>query len=328
MRPETPSKHNTPDPQPQPSDHTAEKPEHNPTLQPPPYPPALMTRSRSDVSHRTMNGATTELAPLQDQDGVDEVAGYNPISDDNPASYDLLAPTEEQQGKEYSLEKRAQTLFSREHLQVIFNDPSLLFKFTAFLTAQRPQSLPMLVYYLDSLKAIRAIHYANAILEGLDSVKGHDFTSQPAESTANGSLEQRANNAFDVLAREDLPAYITSLYVQVVTLSITKRVTGCLAPRLRDASEGLAEVFCLTDPSRPDNPIVFTSDGAQALSLMLQLSLLIQLVEFNRTTQYGMTYALGRNCRFLQGPSTNPDSVRRIRESVNEGRHHQEVFLN
>lgn len=219
-----------------------------------------MTRSRSENSQSGMNGTVIELAPLQDQDGVGG-AGYDPVSEDNPASYDLLAPTEEQQKKEYSLEKRSQILFSREHLQVIFNDPSLLFKFTAFLTSQRPQSLPILVYYLDTLKAIRAIHYANAILEGLDSVKGHDFTSQRLEKTTNPLLEQRADEAFEVLAREDLPAYITSLYISVVTLSITKRVTGSLPLHLREASEGLAEVFCLTDPSRPDNPIVFASEG-------------------------------------------------------------------
>jgi hypothetical protein len=212
-----------------------------------------------------MNGAATELAPLQDQDGVDGTAGYDPISEDNPASYDLLAPTEEEELKEYSLEKRAQTLFSREHLQIIFNDPSLLFKFTAFLTTHRPQSLPMLIYYLDTLKAIRALHYANAIVQGLDGVKGHDFPAQSMEATVNMALEQRANGAFDILAREDLPAYITHLYINIVSLSITKRVTGSLAPRLREASEGLAEVFCLTDPSRADNPIVFASEGRQNL---------------------------------------------------------------
>jgi hypothetical protein len=51
-------------------------------------------------------------------------------------------------------------------------------------------------------------------------------------------------------------------------------------------------------------------------------------LEFHRATQYGMDYVLGRNCRFLQGPKTNPNSVRRIRESIAEGRHHSEIFLN
>lgn len=51
-------------------------------------------------------------------------------------------------------------------------------------------------------------------------------------------------------------------------------------------------------------------------------------LEFHRTTQYGMDYVLGRNCRFLQGPKTNPNSTRRIREGIEEGRHHSELFLN
>ena len=50
--------------------------------------------------------------------------------------------------------------------------------------------------------------------------------------------------------------------------------------------------------------------------------------EFNRTTQYGLSYVLGRNCRFLQGPMTNPHSVRRLREAVKAGKQHQEVILN
>lgn len=41
-----------------------------------------------------------------------------------------------------------------------------------------------------------------------------------------------------------------------------------------------------------------------------------------------MSYILGRNCRFLQGPFTNPLSVRRLHDAVKAGRHHQEVFLN
>jgi hypothetical protein len=76
------------------------------------------------------------------------------------------------------------------------------------------------------------------------------------------------------------------------------------------ASEGLAEVFCLTDPSRYDNPIVFMSE------------------EFNRTTQYGVDYVIGRNCRFLQGPFTNAFSVTRIREKLESGIEHYETFLN
>ena len=50
--------------------------------------------------------------------------------------------------------------------------------------------------------------------------------------------------------------------------------------------------------------------------------------EFHRTTQYGVNYAIGRNCRFLQGPKTNPASITRIRTAIASGKEISEVFLN
>lgn len=37
---------------------------------------------------------------------------------------------------------------------------------------------------------------------------------------------------------------------------------------------------------------------------------------------------MGRNCRFLQGPKTNPFSIQRIREKLAQGKEHYETFLN
>lgn len=41
-----------------------------------------------------------------------------------------------------------------------------------------------------------------------------------------------------------------------------------------------------------------------------------------------MNNVIGRNCRFLQGPKTNPLSVKRIREKLDAGQDHCETFLN
>ncbi|KAI9806088.1 MAG: hypothetical protein M1833_004495 [Piccolia ochrophora] len=252
---------------------------------------------------------TSTLPPLQTTGPPDDSDTMEPLLDDDPKSYDLVAPPDAN-SKAFSLETRAGQLFSREHLEIIFADPALLLKFTAFLSSYRPRSVPILIYYLDAMKAIKAISYANAVAEALEPIDDLDFTTHPARSTVNSVLEDKAEKAFEALVREELPAYITHSYVQVVSLSITRRITGTLPMDLREASEGLAEVFCLTDPSRPDNPIVFASE------------------EFHRTTQYGMSYAIGRNCRFLQGPRTNPFSITRIRDALEAGREHCEVFLN
>lgn len=229
---------------------------------------------------------------------------------DDPRNFDLLAAPASQATGVYQLERRADQLLSNAHLESIFADPKLLLRFTGFLNTYRPQSLPILIYYLDALKALRAIRYANAIAEALDPLQGHDFTAQTPHATQNQALQEKANKAFDVLVREDLPAYIAHTWIQVVSTTVQRRITGNLAPHLREASEGLAEVFCLSDPSRPDNPIVFASE------------------EFYRTTQYGMSYAIGRNCRFLQGPRTDHNSVRRLGEAVKNAKEHSEVFLN
>ncbi|KAL8714938.1 MAG: hypothetical protein Q9220_001451 [cf. Caloplaca sp. 1 TL-2023] len=265
--------------------------------------------SSSNASYPSHSALSRELPPLQAQSNLDELDQMRPLSGDLLGSFDLVAPPTEQY-RPFSLETRTAQLFSSEHLQVIFSNPTLLLRFTAFLSTHRPSSVPVLIYYLDALKALRAIKYSNAVAEALSAIPGHSFTASRVLPTNNLNLEEMAAQAFDTLVTNDLPAYITQMYIQVVSLSISQRITGALAPHLREASEGLAECFVVTDVSRPDNPIVFASE------------------EFNRTTQYGMNYVIGRNCRFLQGPKTKPSSIHRIRDATQAGREHCEVFLN
>jgi PAS domain S-box-containing protein len=57
----------------------------------------------------------------------------------------------------------------------------------------------------------------------------------------------------------------------------------------------------ITDPRQPDNPVVFANNA------------------FCRLTGYARDEILGRNCRFLQGPETDPETVARIRGAVEAG---------
>lgn len=54
----------------------------------------------------------------------------------------------------------------------------------------------------------------------------------------------------------------------------------------------------VTDPHQPDNPIVFANQA------------------FLRMTGYTPEELIGTNCRFLQGPETDPEVVARIRAAV------------
>ncbi|TKA62022.1 hypothetical protein B0A55_11125 [Friedmanniomyces simplex] len=270
------------------------------------YGPGDRSSADSIFSQETSATSILTLPALQTK-GPDnsDAQLLEPLTEDDPRSFDLLdAPQESSMVGMYALERRAEQLFSSEHLQIIFDDPKLLLRFTGYLNSHRPKSIPVLIYYLDALKALRAIRYANAIAEALDPLKNYSFTEEVARPTGNATLEEKARQAFEILVRDDLPAYIAHTWVQVVSVSIQRRITGTLAPHLREASEGLAEVFCLTDPSRADNPIVFASE------------------EFTRTTQYGMNYVIGRR------PKTNFNSVRRLAEACVAGKELTEVFVN
>jgi PAS domain S-box-containing protein len=56
--------------------------------------------------------------------------------------------------------------------------------------------------------------------------------------------------------------------------------------------------ICLCDPNQADLPIVFANRA------------------FRRLTGYSEDDILGRNCRFLQGPKTDPEPIARIREAI------------
>jgi len=216
-------------------------------------------RSNANSSASSYHTNDTSLAALQTK-GAEEALEPLLEEDIDPGSFDLVVPANEM-GAVYSLERRSELLFSSKHLKVIFDDPGLLQKFTTYLCTSRPRSVPLLIYYLDALKALRALRYANAITEALGPLEGLDFSKQLAQPTENSALQEKADAAFEALAREDLPAYVTHVWIQTVSVSIRRRINGTLPPQLMNMSEGLAEVFCLTDPSRRDNPIVFASEG-------------------------------------------------------------------
>mmetsp|Transcript_4310 Transcript_4310/g.12748 ORF Transcript_4310/g.12748 Transcript_4310/m.12748 type:complete len:182 (+) Transcript_4310:2-547(+) len=92
---------------------------------------------------------------------------------------------------------------------------------------------------------------------------------------------------------------------------------GAGATRLDKYDYGLLEAlkharrsFVITDPTLPDNPIVFASGGFLSL------------------TGYKLEQVLGRNCRFLQGPRTDARAVARIRDAIRGGQDVQVCLLN
>eukprot|EP00217_Crustomastix_stigmatica_P012793 CAMPEP_0183797780 /NCGR_PEP_ID=MMETSP0803_2-20130417/17021_1 /TAXON_ID=195967 /ORGANISM="Crustomastix stigmata, Strain CCMP3273" /LENGTH=709 /DNA_ID=CAMNT_0026042449 /DNA_START=114 /DNA_END=2240 /DNA_ORIENTATION=- len=79
---------------------------------------------------------------------------------------------------------------------------------------------------------------------------------------------------------------------------------------LASTIERIQQSFVISDPSLPDCPIVFASEA------------------FLDLTGYSREEVLGRNCRFLQGPETDRESVLQIREAVRQGRECSVRLLN
>lgn len=275
------------------------------------------------------NFVINELPVLQQTNPNEGSEQFKPIIEENEeASYDLVAPYEGDGAPLHSLERQADLMFCADHMLTILNNPRYLSQFRDFLAQERPGSLSTLTYYLNASKSVKAIGYANALVRLAVDVptKGIETAQRPVGLTVNKELEKRVQVALEALTAEELPAFITSVCINITSKVVEERVRGTLPEKFQGTADALAEVFCLTDPSRPDNPIIFASGGmVKSNCWFVQM---LKIPEFHRTTQYGMDYVLGRNCRFLQGPKTNPNSVRRIREALKAGRHHSELFLN
>jgi len=68
------------------------------------------------------------------------------------------------------------------------------------------------------------------------------------------------------------------------------------------ALSATAEGITISDNLQPDNPIIYVNRG------------------FEKLTGYRIEEVLGNNCRFLQGTDTDPETVREIRQSIEEDR--------
>ncbi|KAL9029465.1 MAG: hypothetical protein Q9196_002287 [Gyalolechia fulgens] len=144
------------------------------------------------------------------------------------------------------LEARSELLFSRRHLESIFADKELSARFGTFLRSYRPDSVPILGYYLDTIKALRTLKYAEAVVKNLEHIPGLEFTAESKGVTMTWVLEDKANRALDILTENDLPAFVAYIYVSIVDLALVERVTGKADVERNDVAVGLAEVFTIS----------------------------------------------------------------------------------
>mmetsp|Transcript_13963 Transcript_13963/g.22471 ORF Transcript_13963/g.22471 Transcript_13963/m.22471 type:complete len:468 (+) Transcript_13963:494-1897(+) len=134
---------------------------------------------------------------------------------------------------------------------------------------------------------------------------------------------QRENQRLRLLVQDNIPEHAQQIIAECCTSSPlfsddekarlqpsiegeaadSKKATALVRSdfQLMDSLSAGQQNFVLSDPRLPDNPIVFATPG------------------FYKLTGYTPEQVLGRNCRFLQGPGTDPKTVDIIRKAIATG---------
>lgn len=259
------------------------------------------TREDSELRGATSKPSRRTTEPMHD---VDSSLSEADDFDLNPPKPRPKAP---------SLETLAELLFSAGHLNFLLHSPPDLARFSAFLQKYIPHHYPLLSQYLETQKAIKAIEYANALAEGLqprDTGLNTTLATRHKAAILDADFESISSASFKALVGEALPAFVTYSLIKTVSECLTDEIIGRNAAIMRAFVGGLSEVFCLTDPNQPDNPIIYASE------------------EFYRLTRYGPEDVINSNCRFLQGRKTNPDSPKRLKAAIVKGEEVYETLLN
>nr|POE71353.1 hypothetical protein CFP56_62448 [Quercus suber] len=179
--------------------------------------------------------------------------------DSDEVGYDLKAPPPTVSHTD--VDRLALQFFSLEHLQQILADHQLKGGFTRFLAKYRPKHSQTLERYLEARKAKMAIEYANSLAEKMSTAAANESDAVLVAASLHDDFTAVSRATTEELVSEALPAYLTHRLVTLVTDSLVKEITGKNVPVMKDLIPSLAEVYCVTDPNMPDNPIVYASEG-------------------------------------------------------------------
>ena len=91
-------------------------------------------------------------------------------------------------------------------------------------------------------------------------------------------------------------------FFSMVGRDVTKQIEFDSQQRVfRYAFQSSLTAMVISDATKPDNPITYVNPG------------------FEKLTGYPSSEVVGKNCRFLQGPGTDPKSIEKIRTAVSKG---------
>eukprot|EP01040_Poterioochromonas_malhamensis_P020566 gene20566-24583_t len=132
-------------------------------------------------------------------------------------------------------------------------------------------------------------------------------------------IRDEAETTLKMLAFDAFPRFIKSKYCQ--------QVMGALQQGGNSQMEGMLQQLGNKVPQDADdwlNIFVATAESLPACIVISDMTIpgapmVYVNQEFCRTTGYGREEAVGRNCRFLQGPETEPEAIQVIRNTLSKG---------
>jgi PAS domain S-box-containing protein len=146
----------------------------------------------------------------------------------------------------------------------------------------------------------------NAAIEAALTSGAESWSAEYRVGRRDGGYTPVLDSGYIIRDAEGRPVRLLS---GMKDLTERRRAEESLLLRNR-AIQAASQGILVTDPHQPDNPIVFANLG------------------FERLTGYAPDEMLGRNCRFLQGPDSDPDTIGEIRAAVAAARSCSVEILN
>ncbi|GAA6004619.1 hypothetical protein JCM11491_002170 [Sporobolomyces phaffii] len=255
----------------------------------PPLPPTFHAAD----SHSSYRGKTSEPTPLQSS------IGYSLSKLLTLPSFTAFLNTEHgyQDFWEYLL------AFSSPHLHTLElqRDLQALIRLTLHSSAA---ARAMRDVYCTPSGEKKVVLKADLVGDG-----EHDFMSDMGDALLEiaeppSGLERASQHLLQELYATEFEAFVKHRLLAHTKLQLEKRDLN------QNDVAGLGEAFVLSNAKLHDCPIVLASPAFSAL------------------TGYTQEEIIGRNCRFLQGTSTSPESVNEIRLAIKEQRAITQLLLN
>ncbi|KAF5021691.1 hypothetical protein F66182_6248 [Fusarium sp. NRRL 66182] len=165
--------------------------------------------------------------------------------------------------------------------------------------------LSMISTSYTSITATSPINLPSPMSRALNTNIKH-LTTSLIPTLENMFLESKAYIEQRIV-REIFPDFVKQQLSQCTSLALSLDAEGDSPP---NPYPGLKGSFCLSDPARTGNPIIYASD------------------EFEELTGYSRTEVLAHNCRFLQGPQTDREGIAKMRSAIWRNDECTELLLN